>query len=169
MTFSKRYTLFTAIIVIIYLGVILWAWLSRDLKLPLFITILAAVSTIYFTVVKYQLDADNMFKSLFETFNNRFDELNRALNAIKENRFTNDLDREKRDANAVIQDYLNLCAEEWYWRKKGRIPKDIWESWKEGIRYYTNCPSIDEYFKQERTQDKAYYGFFTEFYDAYYR
>jgi hypothetical protein len=35
--------------------------------------------------------------------------------------------------NLVI-DYFNLCAEEFLWYKKNRIPNDVWSAWKSGIQ-----------------------------------
>jgi len=39
------------------------------------------------------------------------------------------------DRQKVIN-YLILCAEEYMWVKKGRIPTDIWANWKVGIKHH---------------------------------
>lgn len=101
----------------------------------------------------YRINEDQSFRDLFREFNKRFDGLNESLNEIIGDSF--DSRHEKR----VIQDYLNLCSEEYLWKKKDRIPKKVWEAWQEGMLNYLNSPKIEAYFEKERKYDKSYYGF----------
>ena len=49
-----------------------------------------------------------------------------------------------------LNDYFNLCAEEYYWYKKGRIDDTIWKSWQAGMNsWYTNKPVIKEAWEKE--------------------
>lgn len=115
----------------------------------------AAVATIYFGSIKYWIDEDLMFKSLFKEFNERFDLLNENLNNIVEDK---PLKGEK-SSEQIIQDYLNLCAEEYYWYNKGRIPYPVWKSWSAGINSYITSPPIKAYFNGQLPFKSSYYGF----------
>ena len=55
-------------------------------------------------------------------------------------------------------DYLNLCSEEYLWRKKGFIDKNVWESWQDGIQWwYDHSVLIQLVWKEEFKQKKSYY------------
>jgi hypothetical protein len=83
--------------------------------------------------------------------------MNNFLNEIKENGPLDANDKQR------VIDYLNLCAEEYMWVKKGRLPEDIWRSWKNGIEYHLEKESIRMIFKEERELWKSsYYGFFED-------
>jgi hypothetical protein len=123
------------------------------------ITSIGATATLYLGLVKYWVDSDAIFKSLFKDFNERFDLLNEDLNKIAEGK---DLTG-KYSVNQVLQNYLNLCAEEYYWVTKGRISKTVWTSWSAGIRYYLKVPVIKQYFEEQQPYDDSYYGFLKTF------
>ncbi len=99
-----------------------------------------------------------MFKSLFESFNARYDsKLNDILNEIK-------LDPEKvleiRDIELII-DYFNLCSEEYLWYKEKRIPQYVWDAWKAGIIENLSIPKVNEIYLRETetpNQRKSFYG-----------
>ncbi|HEY5534704.1 MAG TPA: hypothetical protein VIL99_07215 [Ignavibacteria bacterium] len=71
----------------------------------------------------------------------------------------------------IIFDYLNLCAEEYFWEEQGLIIKEAWENWSKGIEYFLDNPIIIEVIKSEKKKmeiiDKKneieindfYYGF----------
>lgn len=115
----------------------------------------AAISTLYFGLIKYWIDSDLIFKSLFTEFNKRFDEINENLNNVT---LGNTVSGNK-TSEQIIQDYLNLCVEEYYWFKKGRIPTLVWQSWSAGINYYLTFHVIREFFDNQLLFDDSYYGF----------
>ncbi len=61
-----------------------------------------------------------------------------------------------------VIDYINMCAEEYLWYKKGRIPEEVWKAWKNGIDFYAQIPSINKVFKDQYSQRDSYYGLFDE-------
>lgn len=116
----------------------------------------------FFTIVinliifsfNYRLSKDQTFRDLFREFNKRFDDLNESLNEIVDGY------SDSRRDNKVIQDYLNLCSEEYLWRKKKRIEKEVWRAWEAGILdYLLKSEKIKDYFIKEEANDKSYYGF----------
>ena len=57
-------------------------------------------------------------RQLFEKFNERFDKLNEFLNDIPANKSLSELEKHEERS---VQDYLNLCSEEYLWRTRGLI------------------------------------------------
>ncbi len=110
---------------------------------------------------KEKLEKAKAFRELFNEFNKRFDKLNKKLNKIREASLNGTTLPKKYEA--TIQDYLNLCAEEYLWsteKYRSLIDCKIWSSWLEGIDYYLAAPLIKDYFRIELTgsAQKSYYG-----------
>ena len=106
--------------------------------------------TLIFNYHSRRMARDRMNKELFSEFNKRYDSLNEYLEEITQ--CCKDLD----DLNAYpnlrykLNDYFNLCAEEFYWHTKDRIDKRIWLSWEEGMnRWYNDFPVIREAWEDE--------------------
>jgi hypothetical protein len=114
---------------------------------------------ILYNVLTYKISADKFSKELFNEFNKRFDEMNEDLNKIIANdSFINKgmLPKEK------IIDYLNLCAEEYYWYKKGRIDELVWASWKKGIIFYLKDHTFKKVVDYQKKEKDSYYGLYEE-------
>lgn len=100
-----------------------------------------------------RLANEQMMKQLFTDFNERYGRLNDFLIEIQSNCPT--LEELKLHKNGVdlkkkVLDYFNLCAEEYYWYKKGRIDETIWNSWQSGMNYwYRNVPAIHSLWDDE--------------------
>jgi hypothetical protein len=142
------------IILILFIGLCIWLFNTNQYT-PV-IALGGAAGTIYFGLIKYWIDNDAIFLNLFNSFNKRFDELNEPLNLI----FNNAEIKGEKTKEQIVQDYLNLCAEEYYWLMKGRIPKKVWSSWRQGIEYYLTNQSIRDYFLKEKKYSKSYYDLF---------
>jgi len=85
-----------------------------------------------------KLNEDLTFHQLFRDFNERYNNVNSTLNHLELNSYT--LEELKRDEHLYndVLDYLNLCAEEYFWHKKGRIIGIVWEAWEDGMNYWFN-------------------------------
>jgi hypothetical protein len=94
-------------------------------------------------------------------FNSKYDsKFNDKLNEIvKQSENDKDYKLSPEDKKLIV-DYLNLCAEEYLWRTKNRIPKKVWDSWENGMVYYLNKPIINEVVLNEKCQKDSYYGLF---------
>mgnify|MGYP003634328778 FL=1 len=59
----------------------------------------------------------------------------------------------------LIVDYFNSCNEEYLWKTKDRIPKEIWQSW-ENTPITTKCPEkpsyLGPYFNYSISVDAKY-------------
>ncbi|MBF9220618.1 hypothetical protein [Hymenobacter ruricola] len=140
------------------------------------ITTVAGIAAAYYLTFKndserHRLEKAQAFRELFNNFNERFDKLNKRLNKVVEISARYDktsaaeaFNSLSRKQKAAVQDYLNLCTEEYYWsRKEGNIIDSIvWEAWEAGIKDYLNAVAIWYYFKDQREHSiSSYYGFFS--------
>lgn len=143
------------ILLSITIGVAVVSGLDSDVT----ISIVAGLISIAFGLIKINLDSDKMFKELFTEFNDKYDNnFNDLLNKIRkgEVRVINLSER------LLIIDYLNLCSEEYLWKKRGRIPQKVWDAWEEGIVSNLCLEPIKRVFEDEMsdlTRKKSYYGF----------
>ncbi|TDQ18600.1 hypothetical protein DFQ04_0404 [Algoriphagus boseongensis] len=119
-----------------------------------FLGILGIMATMYLGTLRTRMEHDKLFKELFTDFNTKYDnQLNDLLNDLRANP-ERDLEPEE---TQMIFDYFNLCAEEYLWRKKGRIPSDVWEAWKAGIQSNLEIPQVRELFNKEAKDKKQEY------------
>lgn len=116
-----------------------------------------ALSFVYF-YQSQRLEQTRLLKELVTDFNARYDRLNEVLNRIVEQGNTMG-SHEERSMRAYLDDYFNLCAEEYLFFKRGYIPVEVWESWQRGMRtFYQSSPQIADRWEQE-LRSGSYYGF----------
>jgi len=95
---------------------------------------------------QHKLNNDNTEKELFKDYNQRYSELNEKL--INIIRF-NELNENQELYNAAIE-FFNLCAEGYYWKKKGRISGEIWKSWNSNMNsWLRRAPVLCELWESE--------------------
>lgn len=111
---------------------------------------LAAIVVSYQHNKKQQeLANSQIFKELFHDFNSRYNELNGELSKIATSMKNIDFQISESE-RAIIIDYFNLCAEEFYWfYYKKRVCDVIWNSWKNGMRYYYELNGIKKIWEDE--------------------
>ncbi len=108
------------------------------------------VITYYYSQRTEQLSHEQMMKQLFTEFNARYSLLNDSLARIKRDFPTLKSLEQSEDLKQKAIDYFSLCAEQYYWFKKGRIDDSIWVSWKSGMNYWhDNVLPIRELWKKE--------------------
>ncbi|MCB0741155.1 MAG: hypothetical protein KDB92_08935 [Chitinophagaceae bacterium] len=145
--FNIRYRQILIIIIFILLiaGAIYY-YLRKNIDGNLLFGSIGSLITIFFGYIKFQIENDTMFNQLFTDFNNRYtNKQNDLLNSLR----NDDEYKFKTGEKNLIYDYFNLCAEEFLWFKKGRIPKRVWFAWENGIRENLKIPIINEMFKAE--------------------
>jgi hypothetical protein len=115
-----------------------------------FPSIILSIAAIYLGWQQNKLNKDNTEKELFRDFNNRYSNLNNKLNELK-----------SADIKSITEDpllydaameFFNLCAEEYYWKKKNRISNEIWKSWHRGMNaWLQQAPVLCELWENEMT------------------
>lgn len=109
-----------------------------------------------------ELSNDNLQKQLFTEFNSRYDQLNDLLRFVmefsqeEEEIFMGASENEKfgefskSNIKFKINDYFNLCSEEYYWYSKNRVDERIWSLWKKGMNdIYSQSLIIQEQWQEE--------------------
>lgn len=114
---------------------------------------------VWFSTKKYNktqisLASHQLQKELFTEFNQRYDKLNGYLEIITKYKSLKELEKEKLKKQQFLRDklndYFNLCAEEYYWYNNGRIDEDLWKSWEVGMNaWYDNHAIIREAWREE--------------------
>jgi hypothetical protein len=103
-----------------------------------FLGLIAIFITIFYSYHSKKMENDRMIKELFKEFNARYDKINHSLYEIESKCKTlKDLD-EHPELKNKLNDFFNLCAEEYFWYKKGRIDKNIWCAWSDGMNDWYN-------------------------------
>jgi hypothetical protein len=111
----------------------------------------AAISLVYI-IEKQQLDEALLFKDIFSDFNARYDCLNDELNKI-----SNSNGKLTDSQIACLNDYFNLCGEEYLYYRIGYIYPEVWKSWVLGMKIYYDQPRIRERWDCDLTSG-SYYG-----------
>lgn len=136
---------------------------NPQVVVTLIIGIVGLIITWWFNQNNLKIANQKMEKELFNEFNGRYDELNDYLKIIRDDLSKNKdmtLDEfrkvtfeikegEKKTFEVVLIDYFNLCAEEYYWRKRKRISKKIWHSWQAGMKSYFELDIIKTLWDDE--------------------
>lgn len=145
-----------SIIFAVLLSIIFYLFHTNLIESNFFFGILGSVTSLYLGVSQYKLSHDKMVMELFSKFNSRYDEdLNDLFNKIQNEEITELCSKQR----LQIIDYLNLCAEEYYWFRKGVLPNKIWKAWKSAIENNLNHQVVvgvkDEEFLNF---EDSYYG-----------
>ena len=147
---------YTPIILLIFTGALIWFFNSPKGKdeVSLFITIIGGLVSLFYFIQKQQLEELQLFKELFTEFNCRYDKLNEDLNRIVDHPSDTELTD---DEDNILNDYFNLCAEEYLFYKRGYIYPEVWRAWQNGMLYFLRDKRIREKWVEEFKSD-SYYG-----------
>ena len=121
----------------------------------LLVAVIGAVAAfVYFLYDQHHKDTQ-MFVSLFEKFNARYDRLNEKLNAIVSRPADSPFLPAHRD---TLYDYFNLCAEEYLYYEAGYIDEKVWQAWLRGMSYFAADKAVRRLWEKE-IESGSYYGF----------
>jgi hypothetical protein len=100
-------------------------------------------ATIVISLMHFWLQRDREFRALFTEMNERYDRYNNTLDALTRKELTQE------EARNDVVDYMNLCAEEYFWYKRGRIDGEVWRAWKAGMEQRFSNPDIAAIARKE--------------------
>lgn len=135
--------------------IIILSMIQKAIDWPLVITIIGSVLSAIYFVQKQKLEETKLLKDLFTEFNGRYSTLNEKLNEICFGDTSKQLSQAEKD---LLYEYFNLCAEEFLFKIKGYIPKEVWEAWNNGMQIFFGNKRICDLWKEECTTN-SYYGF----------
>jgi len=111
--------------------------------------------SVLFFIHKQYLEELRAFKELFTDFNRRYNKLNDELLDIAEEKRTGS------DAQKTLDDYFNLCSEEYLFYTKGLILDKVWGSWCRGMKANLSIKPVGEYWALSQ-EEQSYYGLTSE-------
>lgn len=160
--FCRNYISIIALIVLI-LNSLLYAFSLYEKEI--FIGIIASIATLYLGIIKYKIDSDKFSLDLFESFNKRYDDkLNDVFNRIPDEKQLQNSKQFSNEDRCAIIDYINLCAEEYYWYKNNRIPENVWKAWRKGISENLKKDGVRQIYASEiKNFEGSFYGLEKEF------
>jgi hypothetical protein len=137
--------LITIIAIVLFIANCVFYGLSIYEK-DIFIGLIASIATLYLGIIKYKIESDKFSLELFKSFNDRYnDELNDIFNSSEVDEIKKLSEKER----LTVIDYINLCAEEYYWYKKDRISDKVWKAWSIGIKKNLYKKNIQEIYADE--------------------
>ncbi len=118
----------------------------------------ALIVTWFYSKKQSDLSHDEFQRDLFRELNHRYDALNDNLHDIYElqKKSESSLSLKKLSIKSpellkCLNDYLNLCAEEYFWYKKGRVDDAVWKSWNIGMNWwYSKLQPLQELWDEEK-------------------
>ena len=149
-----KYYIFALLIALILAG--LWIYYSARTRedITLAITVVGGIISFFYVVQKQQLEELQTFKELFSDFNKRYDERNEQLNKMAGKKPDIPLTESEL---GTLNDYFNLCSEEYLYYTKGYIYPEVWEAWCNGMKYFLEDERIrNKWLVEEKTN--SYYG-----------
>ncbi len=150
------FCIYIPILFTIFLALLIWFLFSAKTsnEITIAITVCGGLTGFFFFIQKQQLEELQLFKELFNSFNARYDKINDSLNKIYKDDIRKPLEEKERD---TLDDYFNLCAEEYLYFKKGYIYPEVWKAWCNGMWFFLQNKRIGEMWQGEE-ESNSYYG-----------
>lgn len=140
------------------LGIGLFYWSN---KIEVFAATIATGISLSIAFMQSKIQDDRIFRELFTEFNSIYEtDFRKQLDEIVKKGNSDEAVLSTTDRELVIK-YFNLCAEEYLWRRKYRVPNSVWDAWESGMVYYFNKPIINSILLEEKEEFGSYYGLFT--------
>lgn len=130
-------------------------WTSWGIGWQLIGALVTLVTGFTYFVQKQRLDDMRLSYEAFTKFNERYDKLNDTLNLVV--RKPGDSILCEHELNC-LNDYFNLCAEEYYFYRLGIVYPIVWDTWINGMRRFHRDPRIGPIWDDE-LRSNGYYGF----------
>ena len=138
-------------VLIVSVSFLLWInGASIQVALPPIATLL---SLVYF-IQKQKLEELRFSREIFKSCNEAYNKLNEELAKINNIRSSDQLNENEKK---VLVDYFNLCGEEYFYFHHGFIYPDVWDAWRNGIRFYLKNDRIKRFWVEE-LETNSYYG-----------
>ncbi|TYB79172.1 hypothetical protein [Bizionia myxarmorum] len=111
-----------------------------------------------------KLANDEMMKDLFTEFNIRYDTINNKLDKISKTSVViweaQKDEKEKALIYGDVVDFFNICSEEYYWYKEGRLDAKIWKAWHKGMNDIYNRSKIIQHIWEQECKNEGYKSYY---------
>ena len=122
-----------------------WQALLAVLEMLIFLKILFEIRS---DVKSRREHREALSLNFYTYFWNRFDKI---LENLPSDFFDENFDfssvQNQEQLKRTIRSYFQMCSQEYYLYKKGKISHEIWTEWENGMKYFFNIPSIIEHYE----------------------
>lgn len=125
---------------------------GMDFKLPA--TLLGMFLALLYFLHRQRLEEMKLFREIFAECNGRYDKMNENLNKLFETPDDQELTPCQR---AILNDYFNLCGEEYLYYRQGYILPEAWKAWHKGMQHFLQHKKIANFWAEEK-ESESYYG-----------
>ncbi|MDG2991855.1 hypothetical protein L3556_13080 [Candidatus Synechococcus calcipolaris G9] len=153
---DNYYCIVLSIFIILIIFVPVLYVCGKDWKVLL--TLVGSLLSFFYFLQKQQLDEAKFLNELFIQFNQRYDRLNEEMNDILANdKISKEKELEDNEID-TLNDYFNLCAEEYLFYRRGYIYPEVWKSWVAGMNTFYDDNRIQKLWLKELSA-QSYYSF----------
>jgi len=153
--FIQEYYFLIVFIIFFVLVILAFILYVNGADWKILFTIAGSIISFAYFIQKQQLDEAKFINELFVQFNQRYANLNEKLNNIRENK--KGFKEIQSDEIDTLNDYFNLCGEEYLFYRKGYIYREVWRSWVAGMKIYYDNERISRLWAHELSSE-SYYG-----------
>jgi hypothetical protein len=156
--FIYQYYLIVAIVLITIIALLTAK--TQSIKMEHLLAGVASVLTFVIALNRESVDHHRARRKFFCSYNKRYDELNSMLNEIVTAESDNKLTKGSLEPQHTnnLNDYFNLCSEEYHGFKDGDVDIDVWCQWCVGIKQYLDKSKIIHALFIEDTKKGSFYG-----------
>jgi hypothetical protein len=130
------------------------AHFTSIIDLKLLATMLGTFLSLLYFLQKQRLEETKLFREIFTECNAKYDAMNEELNAIVNSPDDYELKPKERD---TLNDYFNLCGEEYLYYSQGYIFPEVWQAWYNGMQFFLRNKRISSVWSEE-IESGSYYG-----------
>jgi len=126
------------------------------------ILVISIIIAYYFSSKTLKEIKNQMWISIFSEYTKRYSEIIRELPNIASNPNLSALNKSsKQDTNKIMglmRAYFDLCSEEYYLHRTGRIDSKTWSLWEKGLVYTVRLPTFVDAWKSIKREgyEKAF-------------
>jgi hypothetical protein len=129
-----------------------FTWVEAKDRYTLIATVTGAALGIFYFFQKQMLDESQLFEKLFTGFNERYGKIQPKLGRIHSGHL-----KDPEELEAVLNEYFNLCAEEYLFYVEGRIHPRTWQAWCHGMLLQLRNPVIGGHWVK-LVKPESHYG-----------
>lgn len=138
--------------IVLLVAVLSLVWYQRGDDWKTLLPIVGGAVSLIYIFQKQQLEEAVLFKELFSEFNDRYESLNDELNRIR----VLPQGQWSEEQHAILEEYFNLCSEEYLYFIKGFIYQEVWDSWVNGMRIYFSVDDIKSKWLADQESNSGY-------------
>ncbi len=142
------------VVTLAFISVLVFLLASGKISVGISVPVVGTYLSVIYFFQKQRLEEMKLFREIFAECNKRYDKLNDELNKIIAKSTKERISGPER---TILNDYFNLCGEEYLYYRQGYLLPSVWATWFNGMRCFFENPRIAQIWRDE-CQSDSYYG-----------